>query len=67
MRQKIRDMEKENGQIKYEKAQIEKLWKEEQDKNKKLNETLRIIADIKAERDLLMKALEHHNKEREQL
>lgn len=41
-----------------ERTQIEKLLKEEQDKNKKMNETLRIINDLKSERDLLIRALE---------
>lgn len=48
-------MEKEHGEIKLQRAKFEKLYNEEQDKTKKMNELAKILADIKSERDLLMK------------
>lgn len=58
MKAYIKDMEKSHGQWKLEKVGMEKLLKEEQDKTKKMNELQKILADVKAERDLLMKQLE---------
>jgi hypothetical protein len=51
-------MEKANGILKLDKVKQEQLLKEEQDKTKKMNELNKILNDVKAERDLLMKQLE---------
>jgi regulator of replication initiation timing len=42
----IRQLEKENGKLKLEKGQVENKLKEEQDKNKKMNEIIKINTDL---------------------
>jgi hypothetical protein len=58
LKNQLRDMEKANGILKLDKVKQEQLLKEEQDKTKKMNELNKILNDVKAERDLLMKQLE---------
>jgi hypothetical protein len=41
--------------MRIEKQQVESLLKEEHDKNKKMNEIIKINTDISNERDLLMR------------
>lgn len=67
MRQQLSDMQREKGQLSIQLSHIETLWKEEQDKNKKMHEIEKIICDIKMERDLLIRQLEQNSREHELL
>jgi len=42
---------------------MNRLLKEEQDKNKKMNELQKILTDVQNERDLLMRQLEDYYKD----
>ena len=55
------------GHLRYEKTQVETKLKEEQDKTKKMYEIQKILADLKSERDLLMKELAQSGKDRDQI
>jgi len=65
LRQRIRDLEAQISQLGKQNLEGQSLLKKEQDKVKRFQELEKILADLKAQRDLLLKQLEQAGKEKE--
>ncbi|CDW76691.1 gas2 domain containing protein [Stylonychia lemnae] len=63
--QKAKDLENENKQKDLKYNLLESDLKKEQDKTKKMNELEKILADIKSQRDMLLKQIEQLKKEKD--
>lgn len=55
LKDRVRDVEKENIQLKIENAELSRKYNEEVDKTKLIKELNIILEDVKVERDLLMR------------